>query len=265
MRRVGQSGRVNGDQQVRVVTSDDVAWMADVMVERRALYETFSPVFWRPAANAREVHEPYLASCVASDRYLGLRTTTGFVLGELQTAGSPPWWSEVPIGFFDDFAVVEDGAWTSDGRTLLLAAWSHLRERGAEAVRVVTAIRDTSKVAMLEKLGLTIGESWYIRTLNNRGSDAPTFGPVEADGIDALVIPAPPVYDPGGAVLLVTSLVSVDAIKWLPDVAAEHGAVLAILPTKPGVPGIAEAADACGFDETTRYYVGQPDEDTAAP
>jgi len=254
----GQSVRVSDAQDLRALTADDAPWMADVMVERRAVYAAMSPVFWRPAANARQVHEPHLASCVANERYVGIGTGRGFVLGELQAAGSPPWWPEAPLGFVDDFAVVADDAWMSDGRRLLLAAWSLLRERGAEALRVVTARRDDAKVAMLESLGLTIGESWWVRAGDASVSGAPAFGPISAYGIEALVIPAPPVYDPGGPVLLVTALVSPNDVGTVPQLAAEHGAVLAIVPAKPTTPEMAEAARAAGFDETSRYYVGQP-------
>lgn len=187
---------MSAGQDMRALTANDVSWMADVMVERRAVYAAISPVFWRPAANARQVHEPHLASCVANERYVGVRTVRGFVLGELHAAGSPPWWPEVPIGFIDDFAVVPDKAWMSDGRRLLLAAWSLLRERRVGGLRVVTARRDDAKVAMLESLGLTIGESWWVRVGDASVSSAPTFGPISANGIEALVVPAPPVTTP---------------------------------------------------------------------
>jgi ribosomal protein S18 acetylase RimI-like enzyme len=256
---------MSGEEGVRRLTSGDVAWMADLMVGRRARYEVFSPVFWRPAAQARDLHEPHLASCVASGRHVGLRTENGFVLGELQSAGSPPWWSEVPIGFIDDFAVLGDDAWIGAGRQLLVAAWSLLRERGAESLRVVTARRDTAKVAMLESLDLSVGESWWVRAVEDPASSEPMFGPLSADGIEALLIPAPPVYDPGGPVLLVTSLASVNDVQRVPTIGGERSAVLAILPTKPGTPDLTDAAEACGFDETSRYYVGQPADTTTAP
>jgi hypothetical protein len=238
---------------VRALTSADVPWMADVMAQRRAIYEKLSPVFWRPAANARDVHEPYLAACVASDQYVGLRTDDGFILGELQAAGSPPWWPDAQLGFVDDFAVEEHDAWNSDGRTLLLAAWSQLRDQGAESIRVVTARRDFEKVALLESVGLTHGESWWVRVNDEQAQRAPAFGPVADCGVEALVIPAPPVYDPGGPVLLVTSIDSADCVNKIPLVAAEHGAVLAILPCPPER---GAAADGAGFVETARYYVG---------
>jgi hypothetical protein len=56
---------VDVDDGVEVVTSGDVSWMADVMVERRALYATFSPLFWRPAANARAIHEPHVRAALS--------------------------------------------------------------------------------------------------------------------------------------------------------------------------------------------------------
>jgi hypothetical protein len=240
---------------VRALTSGDVGWMADVMVERRARYEQFSPVFWRPAAHARDVHEPHLAACVANDRYVGLRTENGFVLGELQAAGSPPWWPESPLGFIDDFAVVHDDAWMRDGKSLLLAAWSLLLDQGAESVRVVTARRDDAKVALLRSVGLSLGESWWVRVSDGGTQRAPAFGPVAADGIDALVIPAPPVYDPGGPVFLVTAIVSAKLVKRVPQLAADHGAVLAIIPTTAPTWELAAA----GFEETAQYYVGRLD------
>jgi hypothetical protein len=243
---------------MRDLNRDDVPWMADVMVERRAVYETFAPVFWHPAPNARDVHEPHLASCLTGDRYVGLRTDDGFVLGELQAAGSPPWFPEVPIGFVDDFTVTHDDEWTRDGRELLFAVWSALQERGAEALRVVTARRDVAKVALLESVGLTVGESWSVREVETRAASPPAFGPVSANGVEALVIPAPPVYDPGGPVLLVTALGSAEDVQRVPDLAAQRSAVLAIVPTRPEAPDIATMAEESGFDETSRYYVGIP-------
>ena len=237
---------MNGGDRVRALTSGDVAWMADVMAERRARYQEYSPVFWRPAAHARDVHAPYLASCVASARFVGYRTTEGFILGERQSS----------IGFIDDFAVVRDDAWISDGLQLLVAAWSQLRDEGAESLRVVTARRDDAKVLMLKSAGLSVGESWWVRPGDDRAQDAQIFGPVAAAGIEALVIPAPPVYDPGGPVLLVTSIDSADRVVEVPLLAEEQGAVLAILPCPP-ISDLSRAAQEAGFDETTQYYVGQ--------
>jgi hypothetical protein len=243
---------------LRVLSADDVPWVADTMASRRAVYATFSPIFWRPATNARELHVGHLASCVASDRYCGFRTDVGFILGELQDATRPPWWSDVPLVFVDDFAVTSDDRWPTDGLELLVATWRNLAERGAETMRVVTARLDTPKVEMLESSGLELAESWWVRPTDGPPSSAPAFGPVSSDGVEALVIPAPPVYDPGGPVLLVTALPEPSAAATVPAVAEECGAVLSILPTKPASPDAVEAARGAGFDEVSRYYTGRP-------
>lgn len=65
--------------------------------------------------------------------------------------------------------------------------------------------------------------------------------------------------------MLVTSVESADDVARVSDLAAESDAVLAILPTRPDAPEVARAAQACGFDETARYYVGQPVGGTADP
>jgi hypothetical protein len=249
---------VGAADEARVLVADDVPWVADTMAVRRALYATFSPVFWRPATNARDVHAVYLASCVASDRYCGYRTEAGFILGELQDEARPPWWSDVPLAFVDDFAVTSDDRWHTDGLRLLQATWRNLADRGADTMRIVTARRDTPKVEMLESSGLELGESWWVRPTDGPSSSAPAFGPLSSDGVEALVIPAPPVFDPGGPVLLVTALPEPTAATRIPAIAEKCGAVLSILPTKPASPDSLDAARAAGFDEVSRYYLGRP-------
>jgi hypothetical protein len=243
---------------VRALTADDVPWMVELMAQRRALYETFSPVFWKRSAQAREVHGPHLASCLASGRHCGFRTDDAFVLGEVQDAATPPWWSEVTLGFVDDFAVTSDSEWADAGVTLLAAVWRELARRGVKTLRVVAGRRDMAKVAVLEHLGLTVGESWWIAlAVGDRRSEA-SFGPVNSDGVAGLVIPAPPVYDPGGPVFLAISVEDVASVPDVPRIAGECGAVLAIVSTTPATPELSEAVSLAGFDEVTRYYVGAP-------
>ena len=245
------------ESEVRPLTADDVPWMVEMMASRRALYETFSPVFWKPSPNAREVHRPYLASCMTSDRHCGFRTDDAFILGEAQDAGAPPWWSDVTLGFVDDFAVTGGASWADAGATLLRAAWRELARRGVATLRVVTRRRDTPKVAMLESVGLTVGESWWIVLAEGESSPDPIYGPITRDGVEGLNIPAPPVYDAKRPALLVTSI-HPHAVQKLPAIAAELGAGLAIVPTKPADENLIAAVGSSGFDEVTLYYVGKP-------
>jgi hypothetical protein len=258
LRDRGQTVSVVGHDIVRALTLDDVPWMVELMAQRRARYERLSLVFWRPAAKARDVHEQYLASCVDNDRFCGLRTDSAFLLADAQGAGTPPWWSDVPTGFVDDFAVTTDDQWATHGAELLRAAFDRMRPVGTEALRVVTARRDAPKVGMLESLGLTIGESWWVTEARGERAPDPSFGPVAHDGFTALVVPAPPVYDPGGPVLLTLAVDDVALVSELPTIAARTGTVLVIVSTKPSTPEVTAVAQAAGFDEVSQYYLGVP-------
>ena len=169
--------------EVRPLTTDDVPWMVEMMASRRALYETFSPAFWKPSPNAQEVHRPYLAARGTSDRHCGFRTDDAFILGEAQDAGAPPRWSDVTLGFVDDFAVTGSAGWADVRATLLRAAWRVLRG-GCRDASVVTGRRDTPKVAMLESVGLTVGESWWIVLAEGESSTDASYGPISRDGVE---------------------------------------------------------------------------------
>src|SRR5688500_10834629 len=103
--------------------------MADLLEDRRRHYETWSPIFWRPAPGARAAHEPFLAALVASDTVVALRDDHGFVIADREDDRCT----------VDDFAVDHPGRWATHGRLLLVAAWRLQRQRGADRARVVTA------------------------------------------------------------------------------------------------------------------------------
>ena len=48
------------------------------------------------------------------------------------------------------------------------------------------------------------------------------------------------------------------AVEKLPVIAAELGAGLAIVPTKPADHNLIAAVRSAGLDEVTRYYIGTP-------
>jgi GNAT superfamily N-acetyltransferase len=242
---------------VRAVTDVDVSWIADMMERRREQYEAYSPLFWRRAARAREIQEPYLRSCVADDRYRGSRSDHGFVLAELRAAGAPPWSPAISECFIDDFAVDADERWATEGRALLLAVWEAQQARGAEGLRVVTARRDEPKVALLESLGLQIGESWFIHTTTDPAA-ASTFGPVSNATLQGLVIPAPPVYDPGGPVLLVQEIVPGVSVEDVSTAGAALGAVIVIVPAPATDAEQVHDLERAGFDPVSRFYTGIP-------
>jgi hypothetical protein len=72
-------------------------------------------------------------------------------------------------------------------------------------VRVVTAHADKDKCAMLAALSLKLAEQWWIREVQPARAVTPA-GQVTGTGFSGLLGPAPPVYDPGGPVLLLSDL-----------------------------------------------------------
>jgi hypothetical protein len=206
------------------LSPDDVAWVADLMEQRRQDYARFSPVFWRPAKDVTGLHARFLQSQITSDANVGLRTDHGFIIAQRRTAE----------GFVDDFAVDRNGTWDEDGAVLLLTASDRLTAAGAlTQVRVVTAHADKPKASMLASLSLEVVEQWWVRELEPTGEPGKA-GRVNGTGFSGFFGPAPPVYDPGGPVLAADSLADDADIAVLEREAAQMGSLLAIIPVAPG-------------------------------
>jgi hypothetical protein len=153
-------------------------------------------------------------------------------------------------------------------------------------VRVVTAHADNDKCAMLSALSLELAEQWWVRELSPGDRDvqaipagqatpagqAAPAGPVTGAGFSGLLGPAPPVYDPGGPVLLVSDL-SVGPVLAGPDLAgadlarvdlarvereaARMGAVLLIVPAEPASARAGAIARHPGWTVASDWYLGR--------
>jgi hypothetical protein len=221
-------------------------WMAELMARRRSEYESYAPRFWRPAAAVEGQHADFMQSVAAEPNASALRSDHGFILA--QRRGDQ--------AFVDDFAVVEPKRWGTDGKDLLFAAWEEQRAGGADYVRVVTARLDTPKVELLVGSGLSVGEEWWIKDIEAAESDAP-FGPYEEPFFTLLKIPAPPVYDPGGPVLLVPQVKDASRVGEIEDVAARLGCVIAIVPGSPTAASPGSLPE-FGYDLVSQFYDGVP-------
>ena len=216
------------------------------------MYATYSPVFWRPARGVTEAHGNFLAEKVSAGSAVALRSERGFLIGEERRRE----------GFIDDFAVEADGDWANDGADLLCSAWPLLAARGAATLRVVTAAADEPKVAMLRACSLEPVEQWWVKPVEPSGTPG-TTGRVDARGFSGILGPAPPVYDPGGPVVLVDQLTAGTRVAAIEQGAAALGAVLAIVPVPVGDGREAELQDAT-FTVSSAWYVGQPREPTGS-
>ncbi len=216
------------------------------------MYASYSPVFWRPARGVTEGHANFLAEKVSGACAVALRTDRGFLIGE----------SRGREGFIDDFAVEADRDWADDGAVLLCSAWPVLAQQGAETLRVVTASADEPKVALLRACSLEPVEQWWVKPLAPGGTLVAT-GRVEGSGFSGILGPAPPVYDPGGPVVLVDRVVHGTRVAAIEEEAAALGGVLAVIPVRVGDEREAELHDAA-FTVSSAWYVGQPEVPTAS-
>lgn len=155
---------------VRPACEDDLNAIVALADERRRQYAQHAPVFHRPAANAREVHRPWLAAMIANDGAAVLVSEdedgacNGFVIATL--APSPPVYD--PGGAtcsIDDFVMAVPQHWATAGRDLLQTVQEWARERGAVQTVVVCGPHDGPKRRMLTECGLQVVSEWLTAPL----------------------------------------------------------------------------------------------------
>jgi hypothetical protein len=165
-------------------------------------------------------------------------------------------------GRVDDFAVEDDARWSTEGRELLRAVWRAASASGQPVLRAVTARLDEPKRSMLSDVGLLVASRWWAKELAPSATavTAVSWGPITVGDVPGLLVPAPPVYDPGGPVCLLGDLEPERAIVAAEDAAAA-GAVLAIVRREraPGeVPETEPVLEAAGFHNPSEFRPGTP-------
>lgn len=228
---------------VRLLTADDLDWVAGLTGERRARLVPHAPRFWRPAADAGQRHRAFLAHLVADPGAVTLRTEHGYLVG-VERAGRL---------VVDDMVVDPPEHWPTEGVRLLEHA------RGSGALRFVVPVVERERMDAALDLGLEPAEVWWHRDLEPAtGLNVVAEDPaVKVDGAAGQLVPAPPVYDPGGPVLLVSSVESADALTRIQQSAARRGATVAVVVQDPADTVTAGLLFAAGFAVTT-YFFGTP-------
>ena len=156
--------------EVRSAAPGDVDAIVRLAAVRRAEYESYQPVFWRPAADAAARQRPYLAGLIEDPAVISLVAVTGHdVAGfAIATVGVAPSVYD-PGGLtclVDDFVVADAHDWPTVGVILLRAVIRAALERGAAQIVVVTAQLDGAKRAVLAASGLSVASEWWVRPLN---------------------------------------------------------------------------------------------------
>lgn len=258
------------DLIVRPARPDDAEPAAAWAEAKRTEYARYSPVFWRPAADARAKHHPFLRSCIQDDAFAAYAAVAGGALVGVTLAnrrGAPaPFRAEQALTWFvDDFYVADAALWPTAGLALLSAVGVAAGAAGAARVIVVVAQRDEPKRALLRSAGYTLEAAWWTHPLAPMAAPF-AFTPPAPVGIAATVAPAPPVYDPGGPVALALALdnspgeASAAQVARFGEWAAICGAVLAVVPARIADTALGEALASGGYTVSSEWYVRELDE-----
>jgi|GEM_PF-2855000 len=226
---------------VRDLTAEDLDWVLDTLGRRRERIVPYAPRFWRPAAGARAAHATFLGNQIANPEVLTVRTDHGVLFG-------------VPRGdrlALDDLALTAEDLWPSEGAALLDAAVAAADGRELD---VVCPVCEPERRTAVEQLGIGVRESWWHRDLDATGPAE--LGEVAVPGGTGRVVPAPPVYDPGGPVLLASDIADLAALRRLEAEAAARGAVVAVLTQAGGDAVRGVMLEGAGYRRTTDFLTG---------
>ncbi len=158
---------------IRPATASDLDALVDLAAAARADQAVHQPVFWRPAADARDRHRPFLSGQIADAGSISLvatdhDTVVGFAVGVLHPA--PPVYDPGgPTCTVDDFTVDDPNRWATTGAGLLREVRSRAAAKGAVQVVVVVGDHDHAKQAALAAAGLTAASQWWTTPI----ADAP--------------------------------------------------------------------------------------------
>lgn len=234
---------------IRELTQQDLDWVLDLSHRRRARIAPFAPRFWNPAPDAREVHATFLGNKIDNPDVLTIRTDHGFLFGY-------PGPDRLDI---DDMALDAESRWPDDGIALLQRAGS------LAALNVVCPVPEPERRSAVEAVGLAVAESWWTKDLTPAADPEPPADDPKITAADAsgVLVPAPPVYAPGGPVLLASNLgrdsgnPTGDALAELEQAAAAAGAVVAVVPQPADDTARAALLSRHGYLRTSDFHRGR--------
>lgn len=176
---------------VRRLTPPDLDWLVERLDARRRALTPFAPVYWRPAPDARTRHRDYLAFLLSEGGAVGFRTDDDLIVA--QPRG---------LGWLIDDAAVADDKWDSDA----LQLWEALRSEVAGSMRWTCPVPERARLDFAESRGFRRTESWWHHHTSGELSTVDGDGLVHVAGASARLVPAPPVYAPGGPILFLTDV-----------------------------------------------------------
>ena len=233
------------DVEPRPLTIDDLDWVTGLAAARRARLAPFAPRFWNPSPDARAVHAEFLGRLIGSPDVMAVRSEHGFLFG-LPRRGR----LLVDDMLVDDMVLTDDARWRDEGTALLRHA---ARAARPAALRFVCPVPERPRADAARVVGLTVAESWWHHDLEKHRA-APA-GELSGElGEDCRLVPAPPVYDPGGPVLLVTRVPDASALTRAEQAAAARGATVSVVSQDAADDALATLLTKAGYRRTTDYF-----------
>ncbi|MCW2604562.1 MAG: hypothetical protein JWN61_2697 [Pseudonocardiales bacterium] len=229
---------------IRPAAPADLDALVELFHAARRRQAQLSPVLWRVAADDRARHRPFVSYLLSADTAVALVADAGGARGidsALIAVRRPDGW------LIDDFAGTNPAALADAGRALLLAA----TERIGPRMMAVAAARDGVKAALLEQEGFCVADRWWVAPASS-GPPEPAAG--RAD-LDLAVIAAPPVYDPGGPVAMLSGWDGSPPAARAARAQAHHmGAVLVIAPTPVAERARERALSEAGYEVASQWW-----------
>jgi GrpB-like predicted nucleotidyltransferase (UPF0157 family) len=234
--------------ELRPSTPDDAELAADWAEAKRHQYQSYAPVFWKPAVDAHIRHRPFLEACLRSPDFTSFSAANdhealGLVLASHQVSAPllPPGW------LIDDFYVARPELWHSVGVRLLEAEADAARGSGCRHLMVVSGYRDAAKKEFLRHCGLQSEVVWWVKPIR------PDHNTGRIGEVRMVVGPAPPVYDPGGLTAL--AIEEPREAGLFEDAAAQAGAVLAIMPVRSANRVMSQELRESGYAEASEWFM----------
>jgi hypothetical protein len=225
---------------VRPLVADDLDWVVDLATRRGEQRQPFAPRLWRRARDARRVHARYLGSLIADPAVPAMRTDHTFAFGMPRPG----------LVLVDDAAADRADQWATEGAALVR------RLVGGSRVRFVCPVPEPERAALAVQLGLSCAETWWHRDLTERPVDLRTDESLQVRGAQGRLIAAPPVYAPGGPVLLVTQFHDRRALSEIEREAASRGATVSVVTQAPEDSVREELLLTAGYRRTCDFYEG---------
>lgn len=227
-----------------VVTLFDLDWVVELLAERRDALLEHAPIFWRPAPDAATASRDFLEYLLTDGGARAYCTSDAVLIAAPRGDG----W------LVDDLHVPGEDWASGDGRDL----WNALaHDVGGDEVRFVCPAYEVQRARFAVAAGLTLAESWWLRELDTEGGEPGMQ--VHLPGVEAVTVPAPPVYAPPGPILFLADLPSApsETVTAAVGKAAELGCAGVVVNVRVQTTDLTNLLRDNGFRHHCDYFTGR--------